>query len=480
MLGSAPHGAIRGISRQQVHLGAVRPGQSISTYNEALDRMNGRLYYLYGDNDRYFFHVEENLNKVAADRAAQVSQPQIDECIVRNLKEAIGGALRRSNIIVCPDDSESIKDSAETQLVILPPNSFLPSRSSDNATAEDEALAILLNVADGRPRVHRNAVLFLTAKNDDIRTLNNATREHLAWDSIVNGATRVESLRGDRERQARNSQREAEEAMRSRIVRAFRWALAPMQAEPSRAEYTFTAMQTVGTGNIVDDALDKFVEEEVLVSEKIAPSVLASSVLNPYAWSTDAHKDHIDIDALWEMMTGNVYMPRLRDKSVLEACVADGVVQGVFGYADAYSNGEYTNLRYNEYMSALGSQEGLLINADMAELVKEDQRNIADESAEPTPVVDKPEIQETPTPYAPPDPKTKGIIVKKIVTDDIDLNDISQLREEIIRNLNEAGGETTVSLTVSARNPDGFPENTVRSIRENSEQLGLDFEPVEE
>ena len=77
-------------------------------------------------------------------------------------------------------------------------------------------------------------------------------------------------------------------------------------------------------------------------------------------------------------------------------------------------------------------------------------------------------------------PKTKGIIVNKVVQGDIDLNDISLLREDIIRNLNEDGGEITVSVTVSARKPEGFSENTIRSIRENSVQLGLNFELVEE
>ena len=227
-------------------------------------------------------------------------------------------ALSGVGISSCaPPAPESVRDSAESRLVILPPSSFLPSRASDNATAEVDALAILLNVAADRPRIHRNALLFLTAKNDDIRVLNNAMREHLAWDSIVNGDNRVESLAGARERQARNSQRAASTAVDNRIVTAFRWALAPMQAEPTRAEYTFSQMQTAATGSIVDDAMDKFVEEQVLVSDRLAPSVFNSIVLEPYAWNTDMYRDHIAVDALWEIMSSNVYMPRLSDRSVL-------------------------------------------------------------------------------------------------------------------------------------------------------------------
>ena len=42
----------------------------------------------------------------------------------------------------------------------------------------------------------------------------------------------------------------------------------------------------------------------------------------------------------------------------------------------------------------------------------------------------------------------------------------------------QLGGEITVSVTVSATKPDGFSENTARSVRENSVQLGLNLEQI--
>ena len=77
-LGSASSGAIRGIDSRQIHLGTVQPGQGVSAYNEALGRMTGNLYYLYNADARYFFHAEENLNKVANDRADVLDDRPID------------------------------------------------------------------------------------------------------------------------------------------------------------------------------------------------------------------------------------------------------------------------------------------------------------------------------------------------------------------------------------------------------------------
>ena len=58
---------------------------------------------------------------------------------------------------------------------------------------------------------------------------------------------------------------------------------------------------------------------------------------------------------------------------------------------------------------------------------------------------------------------------------DISLNDISQLREEIIRNLREDGANITVEITITAEKTDGFDEDATRSVRENSLLLGVEF-----
>ena len=75
----------------EIHLGVVLPGQGVSVYKEALGQMNGALYYLYSSDDRYYFHAEENLNKVATDRADTLSEREVEECIIAQLQEAARG-----------------------------------------------------------------------------------------------------------------------------------------------------------------------------------------------------------------------------------------------------------------------------------------------------------------------------------------------------------------------------------------------------
>ena len=491
-LGSAPSGSVRGIDRSRINLGVVMPGQGAAVYNDALNRMSGDLYYLYNNDGRYYFHAEENLNKVVADRADSFEDREILDKIRQFMEEAIG---RRSNVIVFPDNHDDIPDAEFVRLVIMPPDKRLPSRSQENDEATPAILDVLRNRGDAA-RVRRNTLLFLCARRDEIRGLERAVKSFLAWHSIVDGRRQIENLQGDRSRQAYESIRKSEREVRAMLVNAYRWAMAPAQADPQRAEYNLSRSQidapsAENPGAIADQAFGKFVEQEALVPS-ISTAAL-DTLLNQYIWGDS--RDHIDIDVLWDMLTSNVYMHRLQDKSVLVDCLMRGVEEAKFGYADSYDQGvdenPYSNSRFGEPLTdVLGSirerRPGLLVNPETAQFWIEYDAEVTSAETPPQPG------SRTPTPSDSPGSQsgtvttqstsetTKHIIVNKVVHGDIDLNDISMLREEIIRSLSDGGGDITVSLTVSARNPEGFSENIVRSIRENSLQLGLNFEPADE
>ena len=486
-LGSAPSGSVRGVDHRRIHLGVVVPGHGVSVYQEALRRMTGNLYYLYSSDERYYFRAEENLNKVASDRADNLQDREIYDKIRDFMTEAIG---RRSNVIVFPAGANDVPDADFVRLVILPPDKRLPNRAQE----ADEAAPTILDILERRgdaARVRKNTLLFLGARRDDIRNLNRAIRSYLAWHSIVNGNRRIENLAGDRFQQARDSVRRAEREVHSLLVSAYRWALAPNQEDPQRAEYGISQWQVDSRnaerpGVIANNAFDKFIEQEALVND-ISTAAL-DTLLRQYVWSGD--RDHIDIDDLWDIVTANVYMHRLQDKSVLLRCVMRGVEEAKFGYADGYDHSAdenpYANIRVGEpppaSLGAIGERtSGLLIKPGTAQTWKELDAEIANRQAErsQTPVNDADaapaHVPESPG-AAPQDDKTTSITASKFAQDDIDLNDISLLREEIIRNLREDGGEVSIEIVVRARKAGGFSEGTTRAVRENGVQLGLDIE----
>ena len=467
-LGSASSGAVRGIDTRRINLGVVQPGQGVSVYKEALERMDGDLYYFYSDNERYYFHAEENLNKVATDRADALRDQEVEECIVVHLHEAAGvGSRRHRDVIVCPQDSGEVEDTDTVRMVILLPSQPMPSRSSETDEAMAAAKDILLTRGDAS-RIHRNTLLFLGAKSDEIRALKNFIRTYLAWDSIINGERRIQNLTGDRLSQAVNSLRVAENQRSKALVTAYRWALSPAQLDPQHGDYRLTPLQTQveNTGAIVQTAFQTFIEAEALV-DGIAVSAL-TSLLRQYVWNNENYKDHISIDALWNILTGTIYFPRLRNRAVLIKCIEEGVSEGAFGYAKAFNGEAYEGLCFGEQMPKppppdADRDSGVLVTPEMARLVKD----IA-----PPPIDPEPDPSPDPTP--PPGPQR--IVVKQTNQNEISLDEINQLRDEVIRNLNnEDNAEVTIEVIITANKPEGFSEKTVRVVRENSAQLGIEF-----
>ena len=455
----------------------MQPGHGVADYNDALRRMTDELYFLYSGDGRYYFHVEENLNKVVSDRMRDLdTRRDVDTHITSALLMDARGRSR--DVIVCPEHSGDVPDTDSVRLVILPPDKSLPSRSQEADDAEHWAQEILRNRGDAR-RVRRNTLLFLTAKKDEIRTLHDAVRKYLAWYSILNGDRRL-ALQGDRAGTAQASLRSAESEMRNALTDAYRWTLAPVQDDPQKAEYRMHVMQTPRSdGDIVEAAFRKCIEEEQLVTQ-ISPSAL-STLLEQYIWINETYSEHVTVNTLWDMLTSNVYLPRLRYKSVLQQCILEGAEQRAFGYASAYRDDRYRNVSYGSSQSALGElaedAEAVLIHpAKASELAAEAVPKEPDAGAPREPVGEPGHTAHVPDGDSPSHSGPARITARRRVTGDISLDDISQLRDEIIANLQRDGGEVTVEITITGRKLDGFSDNTRRTVRENSVQLSLEFD----
>ena len=107
--------------------------------------MTADLYYLYSSDGRYSFHVEENLNKLATDRADTVTAREIADQIRMSMEEAVS---RRSDVVLFPVSSGDVPDRDSVRLVILPHHKSLPSRRAEENLAGPFALDLLMNRGD--------------------------------------------------------------------------------------------------------------------------------------------------------------------------------------------------------------------------------------------------------------------------------------------------------------------------------------------
>lgn len=476
-LGSPNVGAVRGIDARSVNLGVVMPGQGAQTYRDALSEMTEELHYLYSSDRRYYFHAEENLNKVAVNRAGDLTNDEVDDQIKKLLGEAVHSRYR-IRAVVCPDSPSDVQDTDETRLVVLSPSQSLSNRASETDDASPVALEFLKSRGEGRSRHHRNMLLFLTAKKDDIRNLRTNVRQYMAWRSIINGDRRIQNLSGDRLNQAQESLNNADRATGVSLIRAYRWALNPVQPDPQDATRYEIGQRLIDTpdADFVKNALDKFITEEVLVTE-ISPSAL-SNILGQHIWSNDAYADHIPVNTLWDLMSQHVYMTRLDGRATLIDCIRRGVQEGRFGVAPSAEE-DYAGIKFQEAPQddMGGFNPIMLVEPGTAAIAKEVHLPPADQDDRSS------HIHDNEGPFDPDDEcdftstarGPRQIVASKTSQSDISLDDVSQLRDEIIRTLREDGGDVTVEIIVRADKPDGFSERIAQAVRENGIQLGVEL-----
>ena len=313
--------------------------------------------------------------------------------------------------------------------------------------------------------------MFLTATRDSIRDLERKTRDFLAWQSIVRPAVQTLNLSDDRHALAARNLSAARDAMYAALKNAYVRILAPEQPNGGVAEFHLAdhRIPPSGSGEIIENAFAVLKREELLLSA-ITPHALLNGV-NGGIWQAQDY--HIGISDLWDRLANYVHAPfRLASIEVLTDAITQGVQQSLFGYAprpeDASGN-LYPDLVLGKLTPV--SESGVIIRQEMARMVLD----------EPVPVPPVPPVPVPPVPPVPPipsDPEPKlptQITAAKTLDAANHPGDLAMISSEIVRTLFAAGEGVEITIQITANNPEGFPEQTTRPAKGNSEHLGLNY-----
>ena len=118
---TAPDGgaARGGMTGTELRLSCAQPGDQISIFGEALQEIALRSAHHYRDADSYWFSPQPTLNKLAADRARDVSDEHADQRIIEVLREEQRGRAGFPRVHSAPDNPTDIEDRRATASLIL-------------------------------------------------------------------------------------------------------------------------------------------------------------------------------------------------------------------------------------------------------------------------------------------------------------------------------------------------------------------------
>lgn len=503
-LGSAPTAgaAHRGVEDRRVKLGCVMPGESPAVFGDALRRLAGAATYLYQDGNRYWYSTQPTVTKLAEDRAEQlIREPDkvIHEIEVR-LRKDLQKTGDFSRIHPLPRTSQDVPDDRDARLVVLGPDHTY---SKDGGSPAELAAKAILETRGNSPRLYRNALVFLAPDKTRMQDLDLTVRRYLAWESIVAETTALD-LSPHQVKQAEGRLSGADATVTAQLPETYQWLLVPTQATP-QAAIGWQAFRLSGQDLLAVRAAKKLKNDELLLTG-FAGTRLRMELDRVPLW----RGDHVAVRQLAEDFARYIYLPRLRDSSVLTEAIADGLKlltweADTFAYADAHDesasaadggSGRYVGLRGGQIVTFVDVDgPGLLVRPEVA-------RRQLDAEVKPPPGVsgtppadgghpgesagfggalatDTTGAPAEPIDAAPRAPKRfHGAVV--LDTDRVG-RDASRIADEVIAHLaGLVGAEVTVTLEVEAEVPAGVPENVVRIVTENSRTLKFTSQGFEE
>ena len=479
-LGSAPlsHTANRGVEDRRVKLGCVLPGEPPAIFGDALRRLSSQATYLYQDGPRYWYQTQPTVTKLADDRAENLKRtPEsvINELSRRMRKEAeTRGDFSRVHVF--PASSSDIPDDSDARLVILD-HEALFSREPENP-AEKKAREILENRGNS-PRHFRNALVFLAADQTRFQELDEAIRRYLAWESILADKIQLD-LTPHQVKQAETQKENADKISQGRIPEAYQWLLVPHQ----KSSHEAVEWESIRLGQ-GSDSLTLRVSRKLKSDEKLIVSYGATRLRMDLDGIPLWRGNHVTIKQLIEDFGRYLYLPRLKDTTVLLDAIRNGLslsswLKDSFAYAENFdeSSGRYRGLRIGQSISVGDNDSGLLVKPDVAKAQMDSEK---EKTREEGGVSENPPDQKESSATSGTGPSSFPKVIPNkprrfhgtVLLDPMRVGrDASKIADEILSHLVALDGSSIrVTLEIESDIAQGAEENMVRTITENCRTL---------
>lgn len=482
--GAAPTigAAHKGLETQRVFLGTATPGDTPGNFHSALTALANQATYFYNAGGRYWYDLQANISRRAKDQADRIHPDEVHAEIARRLEVHRRQPGRFAGVHVCPEDAADIPDTDEARLVILHPKVTHRRNGGESA-----ALAFARSATERRGtanRTFRNMLVFVAADEARMAELDAAVREHLAWQWILDNETELD-LTANQRAQAEDRRTKAGDTTQMRLLSAYQWVLTP-HGQP--IEVSATKVEG-GQAQALAERVSRKLGNDGALTDKHAAQAIRHQL------NTSAQKlwadGHVSVGALWRLYAEYPYMPRLRDRTVLE----DGLTgpqllweQEGFALADGYdeATGRYRGLVLpTDDMKVQVSDGTLIVRPEHAAAQRAADLAAASQSQDGAPAIP---LGPGDTPSTGPErsgavgvvelPKKTRFFGSKTLDPDRYASDFKKVADEVLAPLAATTGlKLEITIEIEAIAPEGFDDVKIRTVSENA--ATLKFEPRE-
>lgn len=476
--------AHKGIDQHRIWLGTAVPGDAIGHFPSSLHMLADQATYLYSDAARYWYDTQPSVARAAKDEAERLRDRPEEvwaEIIDRLAKDSQKSRGNFAAVTAAPDGSADIPDTDEARLVVLHPQQTFQRNGQDSKAHAFAREAF--SARGSAQRRHRNELIFLAPDARRMEELEEAVREHLAWKHIVERA-RALDLAPTQVELATTRRDSASTVVDQRIFTSYIWVIFPDQPDATRPMEISEVKAENQAPTLAERVSERLHREGQLAA---VHSVLAiqQQLTGPLRALWD--RGYISVGELWDLYSTYPYLPRLRDRSVIEDAVREvlnAITWEQEGFALATGRdeqtGTFTGLAIPHRDTWFGpiTDAVLLVRPDIALGQRAAQAPAGTSTGTGTSAGGtagtreggkRPGGGEPPEPKAP--AKTRYFGVFRVDAEKYG-RDLTRLQQEILPHLADPDrGELTITVEVEATRPDGFTEDQIRILTENARVL---------
>ncbi|MER8811060.1 DUF499 domain-containing protein [Mesorhizobium australicum] len=468
-----------GLTGQGLRVACAEPGDQLAIFGEALRELTEKATYLYEEAGRYWFSTQPTLNRLADDRAQALPDHEVDAAIADVLREDAGSKGGFHRIFAAPDDPVTIDEAHSLSLVILSPALVHAGRGAVKSPASDAVADALMRCRASQRRL-RNTLVFVAPDEANLATAREVMRKAMAWASIDHDVNNEKGrLRSQTTRTQADDAKDKAKTNRESALKATRTAwshiLYPVKSETAGKPFDLehSLISSRDRAAIPHVVYDK-AKADGIVLEKLGTDRLWLA-LKPI-WPED--RPHLSIAEIADWFAAFVYLPKVRDKVVLEGSIRDAVAKldPQFGYADGFdeATGKYHRLIWAKNPPEFASPTAMIVREAEA------QKQLSEEGA----AVPRPESGSSPSPVPHPgmsepsvtEPSAPSKPRRFYGSVEIDMvrpvKSFDAILNAVVMELQRTNGaKVKLTLEIEAEASDGFAEGEVSVVRDNARQL---------
>lgn len=343
----------------EIRTGVGHPDLNLVDVDSVLEGLVGNCYYLNWDRNRYRFGLTPNLNQILVARRGAVQPREISERIRNVTRELFNQGNKDIDRRFFPERSNDVPNRAVLTLAVL------GTEHSAGQKSATELMETIIRECGTSGRTFKSAILF--ALPDAGETIQEATRDLLAWEAISDDTDTTQRLDEAQRRLLTRNLSRAKSDLKEAIWRSYRH-ISLLGKDNKLRQMDLGQITSSMASNIVELYLN-----ELGRTDEITQTVGANKLLRYWPpamaeWSTKGVRD---------AFFSSPQLPRLLNADSIKRTIADGVSQGILGYVSKDQNGKLNLLRFNKSLSESDieiSDDVFLLKAEDAQKLLEPPR----------------------------------------------------------------------------------------------------------